>query len=350
MLPELIVRFLPIAILLLLGFHVLNRKNLLSFPYHLSLFVCAVIVISIAALPEDYSIDKPRYVALFLNRYLGGVLDDYKDMGWMYYVTFCAKLFKGNVFLFFLLTASVYVVSYYVFAKRFFGKKSFYFIIMAMGCLGFMAYATNTIRAGFGIALLLFGVVAEKKSWQFLWLFLSVMFHRSMIIPVGGYLIAGFIDKKWVYYSIWYICLALAVINVNLESVFGFLGFVDSRVDLYTQSIGDKFSSYRIGFRWDFLLYSVAPIVILRYTVLRHNIQDKFLDRMSNTYVFANAVWLLVIRMAYTDRIAYLSWFLIPFITLYPVIKYDKEYNNPNILVVGIMGIFMAMNIVLLLI
>lgn len=350
MLPELIIRFLPIAILLLLGFTILEKKKLLSFPYYLSLFVCIVIVFSIAALPEDFSIDKPRYVVLFQNGYLWGALGDYKDMGWMYYVVFCAKLFRGNVYCFFLLTAVVYTVSYYVFARRFFGKKSFYFIIMAMGCLGFMGYATNTIRAGFAIAFLLFGIVAEKNVWKVLWLFLSIVIHRSMIIPVGGFIITGLVDKKWVYYSIWFICLILAVINVNLGPVFESFGFVDSRVDSYLQSFEDQFSSYRRGFRWDFLLYSVAPIVISMYNVHKHNIQDKLYDRMTNTYIFANAIWLLVIRMAYTDRIAYLSWFLIPFITLYPVITHEDEFRNPNIMVVGIMSLFMVMNIVLLLI
>ena len=50
---------------------------------------------------------------------------------------------------------------------------------------------------------------------------------------------------------------------------------------------------------------------------------------MLSLYILVNAFWLLVIRIPYTDRFAYLSWFLIPFILIYPL-SLDKVFKNQN--------------------
>ncbi len=305
-------------------------------------------IFAITSLPVDYSIDKPRYVSMFHNRYRWGVQDGYKDMGWMFYVTFCAIIFKNKVFWFFLTTAAVYCFSYFVFANRYFEKKNIYFLIMTMGCLGFVNYATNTIHAGFAIAILILGLASKKKVLMIALLIGSIALHMSMIIPVAGFVAAMIVsEKKW-FYAFWTLCFVLAVVNVDMSPFMDLISPIDNRVEYYSETMNRQFSSYKIGFRWDFLIYSVMPLFISTHLVRKHHIEDAFLSKITNMYVFANAVWLLAIRIAFTDRIAYLSWFLIPFITLYPVIKYQEKFNNPNLLVLGITGLFLGLNFVLM--
>lgn len=343
MLAEIIIKYLPVIILLILGFSIWNRKKLFPFRFHTSLLLSLVMILSIVALPNDYSIDKPRYISLFYDNDYWDTPEEYKDPGWIVYVNYCSKYLK-NVTWFFLLTASIYIFSYLVFARYYFEKNAFYFIVMSMGCLGFFAYATNTIRAGFAIAFLLLSLTPKKKIFMLPLMFCAVMLHRSMIIPVVGYWLAVFLPKNWVYYSIWVLCLIFSIMNVDIETFVDSFGFIDYRVERTWDSI----ELYKKEFRWDFLLYSVIPLLISIYNIHRHNIQDKILFRMINMYLFVNSIWLLAIRIHYSDRLAYLSWFLIPFITLYPITKYQEKYINPNRMLIVVMGIFIGINIVLM--
>lgn len=350
MLSTFIILYLPLVIFVLLSFSALSRNKLSSFPFYLSLVLCIIMIAAYALSPDDFSIDKPRYTSMFQSMYLWGITDVFKDSGWIIYMWVCTKIFNNNVVLFYLLTASVYVISYLLFSRKYFDEKSFYFIVMSMGCLGFSSYATNTLRAGFAIAFIMFGLVSEKKFWKLLFMLSAVMLHRSMIIPILGYFFAVFVKKDRVFYLIWIVCLILSLANFNLNPLIENLGFLDERVESYGETLNSSMlSSYKMGFRWDFLIYSIIPMLISVYNIKKHSIEDTVLSRLLNMYIFVNAIWLLVIRISYSDRLAYLSWFLIPFITLYPVVKYSEKYSNPNGLTIGIMGIFMGLDIVLLL-
>ena len=60
-----------------------------------------------------------------------------------------------------------------------------------------------------------------------------------------------------------------------------------------------------------------------------------------------NDNWLLVIRIAFSDRVAYLSWFMIPFIVLYPVLNYPLRFKHPQTIVLYIMYTLIGVNIFL---
>ncbi|MBN1184997.1 MAG: hypothetical protein JXB49_22115, partial [Bacteroidales bacterium] len=48
---------------------------------------------------------------------------------------------------------------------------------------------------------------------------------------------------------------------------------------------------------------------------------DKLYVQIFNIYVAANAFWILVIRAAFSNRFAYLSWFLMGIVVFYPFFK-----------------------------
>jgi hypothetical protein len=47
---------------------------------------------------------------------------------------------------------------------------------------------------------------------------------------------------------------------------------------------------------------------------------DPFYARLVNTYLLANAVWILVIHATCSNRFAYLSWFMMPWVLIYPFV------------------------------
>jgi hypothetical protein len=105
--------------------------------------------------------------------------------------------------------------------------------------------------------------------------------------------------------------------------LFSSLGF-DGRMSGYSEtaetsvSIMNRFS--RSGFRWDFLLYSAMPVWLAWY-VRYKGIINKTFNLLANTYIIANSFWVLVCRVAFSNRFAYLSWFLYAFVIAYAVIR-----------------------------
>lgn len=261
-----------------------------------------------------------------------------------YYSLYLGKLFYENTTLCFIFTALIYSLSYYKVARKFFhNKTSGYFILMVIGCLGFNAYGNNTIRAGLAIAVTLWAFSVETLTIRLLLCFVAINIHRSVGMPIGAYLFVTYYSNKFNYEKIWIFCLILSIIQVDLSSFFETIGFLDQRILSYAMASSQI---YKTGFRIDFLIYSFIPILISGYEC-RHSMKDNILyNNLYKTYLFVNSFWLLVIRAAYTDRFAYLSWFMIPFLTLYPFINNDNFTKRP-FTIIFILTSFIGLNFVL---
>ena len=89
-------------------------------------------------------------------------------------------------------------------------------------------------------------------------------------------------------------------------------------------------------FRWDFLLYSFSAIAIAYYYIIKRRFKDSFYDTLFGIYAIGNAFWILVIRANFTNRFAYLSWFLLPAIIIYPLLKvkfFEGQYRIISIMI-----------------
>ena len=79
-----------------------------------------------------------------------------------------------------------------------------------------------------------------------------------------------------------------------------------------------------IGFRWDFLLYGSVPILEGIYFVFKRKYNNQFYCILLSTYILTNAFWVLINEVPFSDRFAYLSWFMMPlllFILFYSIIN-----------------------------
>ena len=81
------------------------------------------------------------------------------------------------------------------------------------------------------------------------------------------------------------------------------------------------------GFRWDFLLYSSTAVFASYYFRFKKAFNDDFYNRLSNTFLVANSIWILVIQASFSNRFAYLSWFMMGLIIIYPFLK-QVFWNN----------------------
>ena len=81
-------------------------------------------------------------------------------------------------------------------------------------------------------------------------------------------------------------------------------------------------------FRWDFLLYSSMPILLGAYTLFVRKVYNNTYLILLGTYIYANSFWVLVIRDLFSNRFAYLSWFMYPIVLAYPLLNLPVFKRN----------------------
>lgn len=347
---SLILFYLPIVFLLAFVLTISSNNRIQKVPNIWTLAFAVLMILATAYYPEELNYDKPRYTNMYFSTLYYGENYEFRDPGWIFYNRVCGLLFGKNIDFFYILTATLYVGGTYIAGAKFFGKDAVgYLVVMAAGCLGFSNYGTNVIRAGAALSLVLIAISINcKLVYRIVIVIIALSFQKSMIIPIFAFIGARFIKPIRVVAIVWLLCLFLSAANFDMGPLFESVDFVDERVEKYAGTInGMGGGVYEKGFRWDFLLYSLAPILVAFYHLYKSKVSDKFYSNLIKAYLLANSVWLLAIRMDYSDRLAYLSWFLIPLVTLYPVVKYPQKYLRPQRVLVSMMLIFMGVRIVL---
>lgn len=264
--------------------------------------------------------DMGTYARLFDEVDLNGAPTFEKDFVFNAYIQFSSKLMTAN--LFFFTSAILYVTPIYFACRKWFKKYWFYAFLMAVGSFSFWAYGTNGIRNGLATSVFLFGISRDKRVFQFLAILLAVGVHKSLMLPALGFVLAQVYNKPKVMIAFWAFCIPLSLVSGGFwEALFSNLGFDDDRLSYLTQGNvnDDDFSS--TGFRWDFLLYSATAVFAGWFYIVKKNFNDKVYFWLFNTYVFANAFWILVIRANFSNRFAYLSWFMMSMVIIYPLLK-----------------------------
>lgn len=243
-----------------------------------------------------------------------------KDVLWNSFMKFCSAIM--SIELFFLLCAFLYVVPLFIACKKLLGEDRYLLFLMLLASFSFWTYGTNGIRNGIATSLFILGLSYYKsKPLHYGLLILSYFVHGSMLIPIAAFILTVFYKNPKHYLTGWLLSIPLSLIFGGIwESLFISLGYGGSRAGYLTmQGFEDQFSS--TGFRWDFLLYSAAAVFAGYYFIIKKKFEDKIYIQLFNMYVTANAFWILVIRASFSNRFAYLSWFLMAIIIFYPFFK-----------------------------
>lgn len=353
MIYKYILDFLPFITLLIMMLLPVRKGKITNMASWLSILYVIILIISISVYPNDPSVitDRDRYEDHFYSISSYGLSYEYKDVGWIFLNVICVKLLGDNIYFLWLVVAVIYVLSYYYFAVSYIDKRRIiYYLVMASGLIGFIGYGTNTLRQGVATAFVLYSLNKNTSiRIKILLLIVALTFHKSIVLIIASFVFAKYIRSFRFFEYFWIICLFLSIINVNVSDILESFAFLDKRVTGYGDELGEEHAAYRVGFRWDFLLYSIIPLVITYIYIFKKKTDNNFYRFIVRSYLFVNAIWLLVIRIPFSDRVAYLSWYLIPFITLYPLLSYSVKYDNPQRMVLLTMFVFMGVNMMLLL-
>jgi hypothetical protein len=286
--------------------------------YITALFIAIYFVIEPIVIYSDKWLYQEDFLSVSLSHQIGDTLN--KDIGFYYY-TFVVSSITNSPLIYFFITAIVYMSGYIFFIKRkIISQYQFILFLGIISSLGFFGYGTNTIRAG--LALSFFIIALTRKpgfNFSLIFLVLAVLFHKSLLMPVASWVLIRFYNDKNNFILLWVVCFFLSLFFGNtFVSMFGeFFNITDERVQAYAYNTD---IAYKTGFRLDFVVYSIIPIIIAKL-YQKKGYFDHFYNQLLSLYVICNAFWLLLIRIAFSDRFATLSWFLIPILLLYPLLQ-----------------------------
>lgn len=282
--------------------------------------------------------DTHLYTLMF-NLVQSGVWESLKGEGkeplWDFIEYTCIDLTTASGWLF--IVATFYILGMSIASYRWLPRHFLLAIIFLFTAFSFWGYATNGIRNGMATSIAMLGLsffCRRKKDLitGYLLLILAVLTHKSCMLIIVAATGALYLKNTKVNISFWLICVVLGILFQNqFKSLFAEL-IDDSRIDYYLaiETNTDTFST--TGFRWDFLIYSAIPILIGWFATTKQKITDKTYLFILHTYIFSNAFWVLINSIAYSNRFAYLSWFLLPIVVLHPFCKFNLIKKQSAIL------------------
>lgn len=209
-------------------------------------------------------------------------------------------------------------------------------------------YSTHlhVIRQGMAIAILVLAIAGILKKNNYLFypcIFTAPLFHLSAL-PFA--LILFFIKKTIISIKhsllIWCALSILFLTNLN-KNVFSFIPH--NKILKYSSL--DIILRYGKTNRLDFYLFSLIFIIYCLIFLIYVKVRDNAFTIISNIYILFNAVFLMFGFIAYSDRIALYSWYIIPIIIWYPLLNlinqnydYNPLFSELLIINSALMGIF----------
>jgi len=328
--------------------HLTNRHKLSILNRWGYIFLFFVIIYMGLRPIHEIFVDMTGYAKTFELFQIGLGNLEFRDPLYTIFVSFLSKFI--NIETFFLLCAFLYIFPLYVTCKTLFKEYWFYAFFLFTISFSFWGYGVNGIRNGIAGSIFLLGLSRDKRLWQVVLIIISIGFHKTMILPAAGFIIANLINKPKLFILFWFSTIFLSLIGGSLwESLFANIGINDERLSYFTTQVDtEKFS--RTGFRWDFLLYSSLSILIGWYFIVKKKYKDKFYNFVYITYVFSNAFWILVIRANFSNRFAYLSWFMMALVVIYPLLKnifFKKQHKFIGYFILIYFAFTFIMNVVL---
>lgn len=328
-----------IGVLPLLRYRELNKfpeANLL-----LGTIFMLIVVILFIGLRNPYGSwryfgDTYRYTTIYLNIQRDPSWNYGKDYGFYYYVKFISNFF--NVQTFFLITAMLYVLPVYFTFYKWFKKYAFFAVLLFVTSMSFWPFGINGIRNGLATSFFLFALAFYDKKWLLYSLVgLSISFHTSMLLPSLALILVHFYNNTKVFIYVWLASIPVSFLfGKQLINVINFLitssvGRIDGRGDF---SGVDNSILAKSLFRIDFIMYSAIVIYLGYYFLFKKGFKSDFYTKLLNLYIISNTIWLYFIYFPYTNRLAYLSWFLIPVLIVYPII-YSNHIKNQSYFMAG---------------
>ncbi|RTY92295.1 EpsG family protein [Flavobacterium sp. GT3R68] len=333
----------------LLGIDERKNKSYLQFTGKIILLF-VILYMGLRPVSGFYFGDMGTYNMYFESYQEGNPIIAKDDVAFHLFMKACSYVMTAGTF--FLLCAAIYVLPLWYLSKKWFADYWFYAFLLLVGSFSFWAYGTNGIRNGMATSLFIIALVfTERKAVMIFFLLLACAVHKSILLPTVAYGLTLVQNNPKKYFYVWLAAIPLSLaLGGFWENFFAGLGFGDDRMSYLTEGNinEDDFSS--TGFRWDFLIYSATGVFAGYYFVIKKGFKDKLYHHLLNIYLIVNAFWILVIRANFSNRFAYLSWFMLALVIIYPFLKqrfFLKQHQVIGYVLIAYFTFTYLMNVIL---
>jgi hypothetical protein len=286
--------------------------------------------------------DTINYNRTFTN-YMNGanISETVGDYGWHVFMKFLSNFMTIHGF--FLICAIIYIFPMYKLSKQLFNKYWYYSFLMFVVSFSFWTYGVNGVRNGAACSLFLLGLAyRNNKMVMSLFFVIAVLFHKTLFLPIIAYCLTYIYNNPTFYFKGWLACIPLSLAMGGFWiSLFAGLGFADDRLAGYLTTQAEEGTFASTGFRWDFLFHSAFAVFAGWYYIYKKKFKDNFYNQLLNTYLICNGFWVLVITANYSNRFAYLSWFMMALIIIYPLLK-KQLFKNQHFLIGKVMLVYFS--------
>lgn len=317
----------------------------------LPFLICLVYSLFIGGRPLDGVFgDSISYARIYDNFNYPDVVPDWRtEWIWQYLMLTCKQLGLSSSG-FFTVVSIGYFFTAYVAICILTPKDVMLTLLFVLSSLMFYSFGINGMRNGLACHIVLMGIALMLRGRVMLALFMYACafgIHRSSVLPIASSMLSAIGPRSPMpVVVLWLACIPVSIVTGDFFSVlFGDMGF-DYRMAAYASNQDMSLFSH-VGFRWDFLLYSTVPVaMVLWVTKIRH-ITDRWYTVLASTYILCNAFWILVIRSAYSNRFAYLSWCIYPIVVAYPLVNLPVWRGHHTVKTAIVLIAYVAFTIIL---
>lgn len=225
-----------------------------------------------------------------------------------------------NFSVFIVFMAVVYFGAMWIALRKWFAQDTLYACLIYLAAFSTFSYGTNGIKAGAAASIFMVALAyKENLKLTIILSLLSWFFHHSMMTVIAIYTVTFLVKNPKIYLGGWLFCVACSVIHINpFQSLM--VSMTDDTGVNYLLNTNSVWGG-KTGFRLDFILYSAVPIAIGYYVIFKKRVNSTAYIQLFNLYLGLNALWALCMYIPFNNRIAYLSWFLLPIVSIYPFMK-----------------------------
>lgn len=229
--------------------------------------------------------------------------------------------------LYYIFIASIYFIGTFVSCKRLFPRDYLAAFLVWAAAFSTFAYGTNGLKAGTAASIFLLALSYREKTIVCLLLAMTSWgVHHSMFVPIAALCVTIIYRKPKYYFYFWIFSVIIAAAHITVFQNF-FAGFSDEKGAEYLNPDENSNHLHLTGFRPDFIVYSAMPIFVGWYAIKKMEITSLMYDTILCMYLLCNGIWMLCMYANFTNRIAYLSWFMYPVVLIYPLLN-EQWFGN----------------------
>lgn len=311
------------------------KPHIVEMNANWSVFIALLLILYMGLRPiSGYFGDTINYAQGFYDYQRSSVPFHWEwDREWLFQNLFHFFAKYSNLHSFFLLCSAIYIGALWIATRKIFREYNYIPFLVILLMFSFWSYGVNGIRNGMGASLFILALSLVNKPVLALGCcFLAIGCHSSVYLMVAAATLAWFFKNSYYYLCGWIVSIALsyfvgASIQARLSTISLFAG--DERFSGYLtgENMIGEIVQMSMTFRWDFLLYSSLAVAVGYYFIFQRNYKDEYYHWIYNIYLITNSFWILIIRAAYSNRFAQISWFIMPIVLIYPFMR-QRFWNH----------------------